>query len=798
MYIADVTVARGGAPVPGRQPDSEDTLITVRQRTFPALAATLIALSVALPALAVETKVIRDDNFTDFNHGESTGTELLSQGRLRIGPKPVRIHRTDDGIAWQIAVDPFDGSLFYCTGHDGKVFRVLPDGKAELWADLEEVEAISIAVDPTGGVLVGASPGGSIYRIVEAGKPKVFFETKEQYVWDMIFDRNGVLYAATGTNGKIFRIRGQNNGEVFYDSDATNIMALNFDGAGNLLAATQGKGMVLRVAGPGSAYVLHASTEDECRALTVDKNGNIYAAVNSVRTSSLFDRISEKDEKPASGSASGTPAPTPRAGLSAGGREAVAMLASSGMGTLSGQGSIVQIQPSGFVSVFWNSPEAPIHAIMADPDGEGILVAAGKKGKIYRLFGDSNYSVVSDVEEQAVLSFAAHKGKTYFTTANKAAIYSLLSSPAPESSFASRTLNAGSTVAWGNIYYDAEEPSGSTIVVETRTGNTADPFDRNWGQWAEAKRLAPRILKPDNPVAQYLQYRIALRAGADGKSAVLDGIQFFYVQQNAAPVIKEVRLEKVGGEATPASPAAGARLALPSPRPAEGSGSGKDDSADAARKAIQAIAGAAAAARADEPASTPAPSSSLGAEQNSAKFNVSWDATDPNGDKLVYRLLYKAEDESEWKVLEKEFSATKFALGTDNLPDGRYRLKVEATDRSQNADDRASSAVLVSRVFIVDNNPPAVLSLKAQKVAPNEWEITAEAEDALSIIASAAHNLDGAKEWRMVGPEDGIFDFGKESFRFRITPEKESPEHTLRLRVVDREGNARVEKVLLR
>lgn len=768
--------------------------ITLRLRT-PVLAALVTTLLWASVSYGVETKVLRDETIADFNQGESTGTEILSTGKLRIGPLPRRLMRSDDAIAWKVALDRYDANMFVATGHDGKVWRVEPNGKTELWADLEEVEVTAITVDLTGGVLVGASPGGRIYRVVEAGKPRLFFETKEQHVWDLIFDRNGVLYVATGPNGKIFRVRGEQNGELYYDSEATNVMGLGFDSEGNLLAATQGKAMVLRISKPNAAYVLYSATEDECRSLTVDNNGNIYVAVNSARLSSLFDRLgADKTAQSQTQNTSSASATTRPAGGEV--REIVAGMTSA-LASLSGQSFVVQIQPSGFVMNFWNAVESPIHSILAAPDGNGVFVAAGKKGKIYRLFTDSNYSLVADVEEQSVLSFTSHNGRVFFTTANRAALYELSDASTSESLFASRPLNGNSTVAWGNLMINANVPEGTSFSVDTRTGNTADPFDATWSEWAEATRLDDQLFRPKKAVAQYLQYRLRLRTAKKSASPQIDSVQVFYVQRNAPPILRDIRVEKVGGESAPlpaatptpaASPRTGEAPAQPS----------RQDSGDAAKSSAGAALWAMIAGR-DSSAMGGAPSAArVGAEQNSARFNVTWDATDPNGDRLIYRIALKAEDETEWRWIEKELSANRITIGTENLADGLYRVQVEATDRLQNPDDQLATATLVSNVFVVDNSPPTIRVTSVKQVAPNKWELAASASDSLSMISAAAFNVDTAKEWRALSPTDGIFDDKTEEFRFVVEPDEQTKEHVVRLRVTDREGNTKVEKTILR
>ena len=742
----------------------------------------------ALPAWGIETKVLRDEGFPSFNQGESTGTELLSSGRLRIAPRASELDRTGEGIVWRAAVDPYDGHVFYATGHNGKVFHRKPDGKVELWAKLPEIEALSLAIDPRGGLLVGVSPGGRIYRVAAAGKPELFFETREQHVWDMIFDRNGVLYAATGPNGKIFRIRGQNNGEVFCDSDATNIMALSFDRDGELLAATQGKACILRVSAPNKTYVLYSSPDDECRALAVDGRGNIYAAVNSVRLSSVFDKSTPQEPTPtATGTVEPSSTPRPSSTVQAGFSE-------SAFAGLSGRSSVVQIQPNGFVTDFWQSPEGPIQAVIAEDATGAILVGAGRKGRIYRLFGDTNYSVTVDVDEPMVMSFASHKDRILFTTADKGTLYEFARTTPNEGLFLSRPLNAGSTVRWGNLMYDAETTTDSEVFFETRAGNTVDPQDRTWSPWQPARRIGSDLFATEGPVAQYLQYRLTLRG--PGATPLVDSVQLFCVETNVAPLIRTIRIQKVAGETDGATARAGAmRAALaarPTPQPAPSEPrrpTGTPSPSPTPQPDAQTPQKA--------PPGDTAAGTVLGAEANSQRFNVSWEVMDPNGDRLKYELFLKAEDENEWKLLKDDLAAPGMQFSTESAPDGRYRFKVVASDTLANPGATATSTSLVSRIFEIDNSPPVFEDFSAKKMARGEYEAVAKVRDAMSVLSSAQYNLDAGKDWNAVLPEDGIFDNPVEMLRLRVKVDKPDREHVISLRVFDREGNVRVGKVLL-
>lgn len=758
------------------------------------MAATLVAL--AAPALAVDTKVIRDDTFDEFRQGESTGTEILAEGRLQVAPEVKRLHLTDEAVGWGAVVDRKDGGIFFCTGNNGKVFRWTPDGKTELWADLAEVQAMAIAIDATGGVLVGAAPGGKIYRIVEANKPQLFFETGEQYIWDMILDRNGLLYAATGPNGRIFRIRGERNGEVMFDSDATNVLDLDFTPDGRLLAATQGKGMVLRVDKPNDAYVLHASPDDECRSLALDSSGNIYVAVNGFRPGGGGPQTAMQSAEGARAAAQAVQSMA-IAGFTQSDRALAGIALPVPQGAMAAKSRVVRIEPSGFVSDFWEAPEGPVRAMLTDTSSNSILVAAGDSGRIYRLRTDSRYSKLADVPEPMITALMEHEGRIFLTTGNKAGLYELTNSPRAEGLFESRALNAGSTVRWGNIRVGSD-PHGAVarVKVSTRSGNTPDPAQASWSDWADTTEVAPGIVKVESPVSQYLQYRLKIDGNLTAGQTLVDAVSTYYVERNAAPVFKSVVAEKAGS-----SPAG--RASTPARRPATptppSSTSSQSDSSDP----IAAIARAAAAARVTPDSRRPAESSDkadgeeVAASPNQRRLEVKWEVKDPNDDKMKYELQFKADDETKWRTIDDNITDTKFTVPTDFVGDGTYRFRVIASDEISNPADEATSASAESQAVQIDNTPPVITIADAKKVGPGEYEVRIEAEDATSLISSAEYVVDVEDNARIAFPEDGLFDLQKETFVLRFKVEKPEAAHVLTFRVFDSEGNSAVARTEL-
>jgi methionine-rich copper-binding protein CopC len=69
--------------------------------------------------------------------------------------------------------------------------------------------------------------------------------------------------------------------------------------------------------------------------------------------------------------------------------------------------------------------------------------------------------------------------------------------------FTSSVLNAGRSAVWGAINWTASVPAGATMIVQTRSGNTATP-DGTWSGWTTATSGATI----GSPAGQYLQYRV--------------------------------------------------------------------------------------------------------------------------------------------------------------------------------------------------------------------------------------------------------------------------------------------------
>jgi hypothetical protein len=179
----------------------------------------------------------------------------------------------------------------------------------------------------------------------------------------------------------------------------------------------------------------------------------------------------------------------------------------------------------------------------------------------------------------------------------------------------------------------------------------------------------------------------------------------------------------------------------------------------------------------------------------SQQINISWQADDPDGDRLVYSLWFRGEGEREWKLLHTNIHENAYAVDGDALADGKYFFRVVASDREANPPGLAREAELVSSPVLIDNTPPVVTAGAPRKTASGV-EVEFEAVDATSPLRRCEYSVD-AGIWIPLEAADGVIDSPREKFVVRLD-HLSAEEHVLMLRAVDSANNAGLARVVLR
>jgi hypothetical protein len=176
-------------------------------------------------------------------------------------------------------------------------------------------------------------------------------------------------------------------------------------------------------------------------------------------------------------------------------------------------------------------------------------------------------------------------------------------------------------------------------------------------------------------------------------------------------------------------------------------------------------------------------------------MQISWQADDADGDRLLYALDFRGDGETQWKLLRAEMTDNSYTIDGDVLADGRYQFRVTASDRLANPLEQAREAQLVSAPVLIDNTPPVVTADGGRRNGPR-FDVNVDAEDKGSVLRRCEYSID-AGPWTPVEAADGVTDSAKERFELRLE-NLAAGEHLITVRVFDAAGNAGLAKMVAR
>jgi hypothetical protein len=166
-----------------------------------------------------------------------------------------------------------------------------------------------------------------------------------------------------------------------------------------------------------------------------------------------------------------------------------------------------------------------------------------------------------------------------------------------------------------------------------------------------------------------------------------------------------------------------------------------------------------------------------------------WQASDPNGDRLVFDVQYRAVGDERWRPLRSGLTEAVLTWDTTSVADGRYVIRVTASDAPDNPPSIALSAHEDSSSFAVDNAPPTL-----DAALEEGRRIRATARDAGTPIGRMELAVDAGR-WQEVYPTDGINDSLQETYDFPVPASAGDGPNVVVLRVSDRLGNVATARV---
>jgi len=647
---------------------------------------------------------------------------------------------------------------------------VEPDGVMSLGPALSEWKADSLtviwAVVRLGdGSVAVAGDRGRIDRWSEKTGFRPWVRLATGQVLSLAASEDG-LVAGTGPDGSIFHVTLKGDTSRIARTGERYVWGLAPAARGEWFAATGTHGKLLRVAG-GKVTVVLDSDESNLVSIVSDGKGGVFAggdskgrifharADGSVRT--VMD-ASEDEVRSLALGADGALYAAALSGSAVEGDGDTDRPTPAKAAVANAKTTIYRIVPDSSTASWWTSSQPFVFAMART--GAGMVAATGNRAGLYRLDRAGAATQLAALPQGQVTALAVEPdGGLLAATSNPGALWRLGPGRAKRGELLSPTLDARRIAGFGHIRWTGEP--GGDVRLETRSGN-CDPPDTTWSPWKGGKADADGI-PIEAPPARYLQWKLVLE---DAKARV-STVEAAWRERNLAPRVDELAVAPQG---------VGFREGELSPR---------------MESVTQSLPGGQKVEYSMTPGTTSKALRDLPMWAQGLR-TLQWRGSDPNGDPLSYRVEMKAEGTDGWIELGKDLTSTSFTWDTRGLPDGRYRIRVTASDAPGNSIGEEATGSATSEPFVVDNTPPRITRFTA---TPGKGAVSfeGEAEDDASVLTRIEVALDD-DEWRVVSPEGGMADARR--LRFHSTwPEVKPGLHTMSVRAVDAGGNPVVRAV---
>jgi hypothetical protein len=318
-----------------------------------------------------------------------------------------------------------------------------------------------------------------------------------------------------------------------------------------------------------------------------------------------------------------------------------------------------------------------------------------------------------------------------FATANPGRVLAPGPADSSPATFTSAVRDSRSIATWGLIRWRAT----GAVRVFARSGNTDTPDD-SWSDWS-GPYAASEGEPIKSPPARFVQWRATLPR--DGAASALTSVTVAYLPRNARPIVTGVTVHPPG-------------VVFQRPFSSEdGAIAGLDPATAGARR---------------PPGDAPPPSPSPGRRMfQKGLQTIAWKAEDPDGDRLTHTLQYRREGDAAWRDLRTGLLDPLFVWDTTSVVDGRYLIRVIASDEATNARDRALDGERESSPIEVDNTPPEItVTVTRPATGPR---VGVRVRDGHSPIQKLEYSVAGGP-WQVVYPRDGLADSLDEEYEIAL------------------------------
>lgn len=725
-----------------------------KSRNLLAITTILLLFVLFIGVQAGQPVVWETSGRTELLKGDARGVSISDTGVLMLSPKLTEVFNTQQTYIWSSAVDN-QGNVFLGTGHDGKTFRITPGGAGALLYDAPELDVTALAIARDGSVFVGTSPDGKVYRVSADGKADVYFDPGDKYIWSLAVMNDGSLAVGTGDNGKLYRVRAAGatpESSLLVSTNQTHVISLAVTSQGDLIAGTDSGGLVLRVSPEGKTFALFDTQLREIHALAPAADGSIYAlalsdAASSSRAPSTPPAATPQPSEATAVSTSVTITAIDESGVAG---QAQPGPVRSRNDVSNARSAVFRILPDGATDVVWSSTTVTAFSIAPALQPGSVLIGTADKGRIYSVTNDGRDTLLLQSPEGQISSLLVKNNQIYAAASNQGKLFRFGNELVAEGTYESPVRDAKLTASWGRIWWRG----AGAVEVQTRSGNGERP-DATWSDWSPAYK-DPEGNQISSPRARFIQWRATVRAAAGpGTPSWIEDVSVAYLPRNVAPEVLSISVLPIGvGLQQIAQVAVDPNV----------ESSGLDPSLFG-------------------PVAQVPPRRFY---QRGAR-SFQWQAEDRNNDTLEYAIYYRALNEQTYRLLKDKLRDNFYTIDGATLADGRYVIKVVASDGPDNPPGQKLAGERLSEPVDIDNTPPIVRVVGQPQLTRDSVRVVFTVDDVTGKVRKADASIDGAA-WSPVFPDDGIADSGHETYSVdfgSLAP----GEHTISLRSFDSSGN---------
>jgi hypothetical protein len=719
--------------------------------------------------LAVTSKITRHSSSVDFLKGEIKDIVVSSEGTIQLGRAAETIVKAFEDV-WSINSIVVSGeTVFVGTSPNGGIYKyslgkltkIYPTDSekgesekknkeqkvADDAADSNMVETdqylsnehiFTMATDVTGRLLAGISGEKCRLMRFKAGPDTIaetIFEPNDvKYIFAIAIGDDGDIYLGTGPEGGVYRLDSfGKNPQLIYDSRDKNILSLAIGQDGFVYAGSDSRGLVYKInPRTKTATVLYDSNEQEITALLFAEDGDLYAVATSAKVVAVQTKFASQlpsEGRPETETKKGETTGESKSGLKLN-------IPNTQKGT---DKKTSDAKPAG------RKPPKP-----------------GQNSYIYKI---TSGGFVTDVfSETAIFFCLTEQDKTLLLgTGNNAQLFTI--DPAAEESKIVYEDQEASQItatvaAGGDIYLGTANPAklvrlAKTFAIEgTYASDLIDASQpAKWGK-----------LQIEAEIPESCGVRMTSRSGNVKDVNDPTFSDWTELRDITGPIqlrcpagrfcqYKLVLLSENGGE-TPIIREVAVADTIPNLAPK-----------------VESV--------------------SVGRIESTGKegvFKIAYKATDGNNDKLIYKIDFRKIPRKNWIELKDEIETDNFEWDGRTVEDGRYEVRVTASDERDNTTATKLTGIRISEPIIVDNSAPVIKDDSIENIDEDSVRITFKAIDKLSAISKALYTVDSNTDWIATLPDDLVYDTTEEDFTVTVN-KLEKGDHIVSVKVNDAVGN---------